>query len=148
MRGSGLQLSEGKPRGVGATIRGLEPGGIPGAGLLRYFDKKRSAPVTGSFQPRLTGLPGAQVRNGKLYTGSELFKCRQTKGGMYSLSGATEGYDSRVNNGHQKSHAWTTTVGLQLSKVVQPKHGRFQKVLTDADISNREGTNGTDSRGT
>jgi hypothetical protein len=47
----------------------------------------------------------------------------------------------------QKSHAWTTTVGLQLPKVVQPKHGRDSKVLTDADIFNGEGTNGTAPRG-
>ena len=30
--------------------------------MLRYFDQQKATPVTGSFQPRLTGLPGVQGR--------------------------------------------------------------------------------------
>ena len=35
-------------------------------GLLRYFDRQKATPVTGSFQPQLAGLPGQQGRNNYL----------------------------------------------------------------------------------
>ncbi|MDR0273883.1 MAG: hypothetical protein LBI48_00765 [Burkholderiaceae bacterium] len=40
-------------------------------GLLRYFDRQKAAPVTGSFQPQLAGLPGKQG-HGKILTEKNL----------------------------------------------------------------------------
>ena len=40
-------------------------------GLLRYFDRQKATPVTGSFQPRLTGLPGDRGR-GRILTEKNL----------------------------------------------------------------------------
>lgn len=84
MRGSGLQLSEGKPRGVGATIRGLDPGGVPGAGLLRYGNQRKTHGISYSAQlPRLADARGST--KGKIYTGADLFKYRQSVR-MYSMA--------------------------------------------------------------
>lgn len=52
-------------------------------GLLRYFDRQqaqKAAPATGSFQPRLTGLPGERGR-GKILTEKHLAGWRKLHAG-------------------------------------------------------------------
>ena len=53
-------------------------------GLLRYFDRQqaqKAAPATGSFQPRLTGLPGERGR-GKILTEKHLAGWRKLHAGQ------------------------------------------------------------------
>ena len=53
-------------------------------GLLRYFDRQqaqKAAPATGSFQPRLTGLPGERGR-GKILTEKHLAAWRKLHAGQ------------------------------------------------------------------
>lgn len=55
-------------------------------GLLRYFDKQKAPAVTGSFQPRLAGLPGDRGR-GKILTEKDLAGYRRANGPAFSFAG-------------------------------------------------------------
>jgi hypothetical protein len=70
-------------------------------GLLRYFDRQKATPVTGSFQPRLAGLPGQQGRS-KILTEKNLAGYRRAQGADGArLSRAAPG------KGPGKGNAWT-----------------------------------------
>jgi len=56
-------------------------------GLLRYFDQQKAPLITGSFQPRLTGLPGDKGRS-KILTQKHLAGYRRANDPAFSAAGA------------------------------------------------------------
>ena len=79
----------GQDKGVNLLINAYDAERNPFArwereGLLRYFDRQqaqKAAPATGSFQPRLTGLPGERGR-GKILTEKHLAGWRKLHAGQ------------------------------------------------------------------
>ncbi len=55
-------------------------------GLLRYFDQQKAPTITGSFQPRLTGLPGDKGRS-KILTQKHLAGWRRASNPAFSFAG-------------------------------------------------------------
>lgn len=76
-------------------------------GLLRYFDRQKATPVTGSFQPRLTGLPGDRGRS-KILTEKQL--------GGYRRANADPTFSRSTEQASQQP---ATTAELQSPGVVQ-----------------------------
>lgn len=66
-------------------------------GLMRYFDQQKAPSVTGSFQPRLTGLPGDRERN-KILTEKHLGGYRRANTPAAFMGQPTPPADSNSRN--------------------------------------------------
>ena len=66
-------------------------------GLMRYFDQQKAPSVTGSFQPRLTGLPGDRGRN-KILTEKHLGGYRRANTPAAFMGQPTPPADSNARN--------------------------------------------------
>lgn len=66
-------------------------------GLMRYFDQQKAPSVTGSFQPRLTGLPGDRGRN-KILTEKHLGGYRRANTPAAFMGQSAPPADSNARN--------------------------------------------------
>lgn len=118
-------------------------------GLLRYFDKQKAPAVTGSFQPRLAGLPGDRGR-GKILTEKHLAGYRRAYGPAFSFAGEQAATADQRSLATAKKRLAAGKSAESVRKATgwhQGTDGKWRFEISDADASLRADTTGIHTAG-